>query len=90
MKLITRTVSALAVTATVLSAASAFAATPFNIATRAYRGQLDGIAGYQSLENNFRSGQVSAEDVIRAAGETPTAELERDVSSFLTNLGNDD
>ena len=90
MKLITRTVSALAVTATVLSAASAFAATPFNIATRAYRGQLEGIAGYQSLEQNFRSGNVSTEDIIRAAGATPTAELEREVSSFLNNLSNDD
>ena len=50
MKLITRTVSALAITATVFTAASAFAATPFNIATRAYRGQLDGIAGYQAAQ----------------------------------------
>ena len=90
MTFITRTVSALAVTATVLSAASAFAATPFNIATRAYRGQLEGIAGYQSLEHNFRSGNVSAEDVIRAAGETPTPQLEREVSSFLNSLSNDD
>ncbi len=90
MQVITRTLSALAVTATVLSAASAFAATPFNIATRAYRGQLEGIAGYQSLEQNFRSGNVSASDVIRAAGETPTPQLEREVSSFLNHLGNDD
>ncbi len=90
MKLITRSVSALAVTATVLSAASAFAATPFNIATRAYRGQLDGIDGYQSLEQNFRSGRVSSADVIRAAGETPTPQLERDVSDFLSTLSNDD
>ena len=90
MQVITRTLSALAVTATVLSAASAFAATPFNIATRAYRGQLQGIAGYQSLEHNFRSGNVSASDVIRAAGEAPTPQLEREVSSFLNHLGNDD
>lgn len=90
MKLITRTVSALAFTATILSAASAFAATPFTIATRAYQGQLEGIAGYQSLEHNFRSGNVSAEDIIRAAGETSTPQLEREVSSFLNNLSNDD
>ena len=90
MTIITRTASVLAVAATVLSATSAFAATPFDIATRAYRGQLDGISGYQSLEHNVASGRVSAEDIIRAAGETPTPQLEREVSSFLHNLSNDD
>ena len=89
MKLITRTLSTLAVTATVLSATSAFAATPFNIANRAYRGQLDGIAGYQSLEQNFLSGNVSAADIILAADETPTPQLEREVSSFLRSFSND-
>ena len=90
MTLITRTASVFAVAATVLSATSAFATTPFDIATRAHRGQLDGIPGYQSLEHNVTSGRVSTEDIIRAAGETPTPQLEREVSSFLHSLSNDD
>lgn len=90
MKLITRTFSAVAVTATVLSATSAFALTPFNIATRAYRGQLEGIEGYQSLEHDFRAGNISVEEIIRAAGETPTPLLENEVSSFLNDFSHDD
>lgn len=90
MKLITGSMSALAVTATVFSAASAFAATPFSIATRAYHGQLDGISGYQVLEQDLLSGQVSSADIIRAAGDNPTPQLERDVFGFLKVLSNDD
>ena len=90
MKLITRTISALVLSAAVLSPVAALAATPFDIATRAYRGQLEGIEGYQSLEQDLLSGQVSSADVIRAAGETPNPQLEREVSSFLNSLSNDD
>lgn len=90
MKLITRTISVLAVTASVLTAASAFAATPFNIANRAQRGQLEGIPSYQALERDLVSGQVTPADILRAAGETPTPQAERDVSNFLSILSNDD
>ncbi len=90
MRSITRAFSALIFTGTLLASASALAATPFDIATRAYRGQIDGINGYQSLTQNLNSGKVSVEDILTAAGETPTPELERSVGSFLKNLDNDD
>ena len=90
MKSITRAFSALLFTGTLLASASAFAATPFDIATRAYRGQLDGISGYQSLSQDLNSGKVTVEDILNAAGEAPTPELERSVASFLGNLDNDD
>ena len=90
MKSLNRAFSALVFAGTVLASTSAFAATPFDIANRAYRGQLDGISGYQTLSQNLNSGKVTVEDVITAAGETPTAELERSVGSFLFSLDNDD
>ena len=68
MKSITRAFSAIAFTATVLASTSAFAATPFDVATKAHRGQIDGIAGYQALELDIRSGQVTGEDILEAAG----------------------
>ena len=90
MKSITRAFSAFAIVGTVLASSSAFAATPFDIATRAYRGQLDGISGYQTLSQDLNSGKVTVEDILNAAGETPTPELERSVGSFLQNLDNND
>ena len=76
MNLITRTVSAIAkqasygiaFTATLLASTSAFALTPFQAATLAYRGQLKGIPGYQSLQANIRSGRITGEDILEAAG----------------------
>lgn len=68
MKSITRTLSALAFTATVFASASAFAATPFDVATKAHRGQLDGIPGYQTLELRVKTGAITGEDILEAAG----------------------
>lgn len=68
MTLITRTVSALAFTATLFASTSAFALTPFQAAFQAYRGELDGIAGYSTLQIQLRSGNVTGEDILEAAG----------------------
>jgi len=69
MTFITRTVSAIAFTATLFATtSSAFALTPFQAANQAYRGQLEGIAGYHALVSDIRSGQVSGEDILEAAG----------------------
>ena len=68
MTLITRTVSAIAFSATLFATSSAFALTPFDAATQAYRGNLDGIAGYGSLQGQVRSGVVTGEDILEAAG----------------------
>ena len=68
MTFITRTVSAIAFTATLFATTSAFAITPFQAASQAYRGQLDGIAGYQALEFGIRNGSVTGEDILEAAG----------------------
>ena len=68
MTIITRTVSAIAFTATLFATSSAFALTPFQAASQAYRGQLDGISGYQALQSQVRSGRVTGEDILEAAG----------------------
>ena len=68
MKLITRAVSAVAFSATLFASAAAFASTPFQAATQAYRGELDGIAGYGVLQGQIRSGNVTGEDILEAAG----------------------
>ena len=68
MKLITRAVSAVAFSVTLFASASAFALTPFQAATLAQRGQLDGISSYQVLEGDIRSGQITGEDILEAAG----------------------
>ena len=83
MKLFNRTVSALAFSATLLASTSAFALTPFQAATQAYRGQLDGIAGYQTLVGDIRSGQVSGEDILEAAGLEVNASDANFVESIL-------
>ena len=64
MKLFNRTVSALAFSATLLASTSAFALTPFQAATQAYRGQLEGISGYQALQLDIRGGRVTCEDIL--------------------------
>ena len=68
MTVITRTVSAIAFTATLFASASAFALTPFQAASQAYRGELDGISGYGTLQSQIRSGRVTGEDILKAAG----------------------
>ena len=68
MTVINRTVSAIAFTATLFASASAFALTPFDAATQAYRGNLDGISGYGALQGQVRSGTVTGEDILEAAG----------------------
>jgi hypothetical protein len=83
---ITRTLSAitatviLGVTSSVLAAAS-----PESIASQAYRGQLKGISGYNQLQVSLASGRVTAKDLIKAAGETPNPQLERDVKTFVAD-----
>ena len=68
MKLINRTVSAIAFSATLLASTSAFALTPFQAATQAYRGELEGISSYGVLQGQIRSGNVTGEDILEAAG----------------------
>ena len=68
MKLITRTVSAIAFTATLFASASAFALTPFDAAILAQRGQLEGISSYQSLQSDIQGRRISGEDILEAAG----------------------
>ena len=90
MKSITRAFSALAIVGTVLAASSAFAATPFDIATKAHRGQIDGIAGYQTLELDISSGQVTGEDILEAAGADVNSRDADLVERFLrSNEGRD-
>ena len=68
MKFITRTLSAIAFTTTLLTSASAIALTPFDAAIQAQRGQLEGIPGYQPLQSSLISGNVTGEDILKAAG----------------------
>ncbi len=82
MTLITRTVSALAFTATLFASASAFA-TPANLAEQAYRGELDGIPGYERLELGYNSRSITVDDIIEASGQQPTTALRSSVRSSL-------
>ena len=68
MTLVTRTVSAVVFSATLFASTAAFALTPFQAANQAYRGQLDGLSGYGVLEGQLRSGTVTGEDILEAAG----------------------
>lgn len=83
MKLITRTASAIAFSATLLVSASAFAFTPFDAATSAYRGQLEGISGYQSLQANLKNRSITGEDILKAAGLDVNRSDARFVESIL-------
>ena len=89
MTVITRTVSALAFTATLFATTSAFALTPFQAATMAYRGQLDGISGYQTLHSHIRSGRVTGEEILKAAGLEVNASDANFVESLLRDHNND-
>ncbi len=89
MTFITRTVSAIAFTATLFATTSAFAITPFQAASQAYRGQLNGIAGYQALEFDIRNGSVTGEDILEAAGLEVNASDANFVESILRDNNND-
>ncbi len=82
MKSFNQVASAFAFVGTLLAASSAFAS-PADIAQQAYRGQLDGIPGYQRLEQGYNSRNISIDDIITAAGKEPTTELRSSVRSNL-------
>lgn len=88
MKLITRTASAIAFSATLFASASAFALTPFDAATLAYRGQLDGISSYQSLQSDIQGRRVTGEDILEAAGLEANRSDARFVESILRDNDN--
>ena len=90
MKSITRAFSALAFVGTVLAASSAFAATPFDIATKAQRGQLEGIPGYQTLQLRITTGQITGEDILQAAGVDVNPADADLVEDFLRRNDNND
>lgn len=85
MQGLTRFFCAIAVTTILGLSSSASATSPNDIASQAYRGQLKGIGGYQQLILDLNSGRITVTDVIKAAGETPTPELERHVQTFLND-----
>jgi hypothetical protein len=73
MKFIAHSFAALLFTGTLMatlpaSATVSRAGTPFDLATRAYRGQVEGIPGYQTLESGLRTGNITGEDILKAAG----------------------
>lgn len=83
MTALTRAASAVFFSATLFASAAAFALTPFDAATQAYRGQLDGISGYQVLERDIRQGSVTGEDILEAAGLEANRSDARFVESIL-------
>lgn len=83
MTVITRAVSALAFTATLLASTSAFALTPFDAAIQAQRGQLEGIPGYQPLQSSLLNGNITGEDILDAAGLEVNASDANFVESLL-------
>ena len=89
MTLINRAVASVAFSATLFASTAAFALTPFQAATQAYRGQLDGIAGYQTLAGDIHSGQVTGEDILEAAGLEVNAADANFVESILRDNNND-
>ena len=68
MKLVHRAIASVAFSATLFASTAAFALTPFQAATQAYRGQLEGIPGYQALQLDIKGGRVTGEDILEAAG----------------------
>ena len=88
MTIITRTVSALAFSATLLASTSAFALPPFQAASQAYRGQLEGISGYQSLQADIKGRRVTGEDILEAAGLEVNASDAHFVETILRDSDN--
>ena len=82
MKSLTRAFSALAFVGTVLASSAAFAG-PVDIANQAYRGELEGIPGYQQLEQGLNSRNITVDDVIEASGEESTPELRSELRNAL-------
>ena len=82
MKSITRTFSALAFAGTLFASSAAFAS-PSGLAEQAYRGQIDGIPGYNRLEQGLNSRNITIDDIITAAGKEPTPALRASVRSSL-------
>ena len=68
MTLVNRAVASIAFSATLFASTAAFALTPFQAASQAYRGQLEGISGYQALQTDIKGGRVTGEDILEAAG----------------------
>ena len=89
MTFITRTASAVAFTATLFASASAFALTPFDAATLAQRGQLQGIPGYESLQSDIQGRRITGEDILEAAGLEANRSDARFVESILRDNNND-
>ena len=83
MKLITRAASAVAFSATLFASASAFALTPFDAATLAQRGQLEGISSYEALQSDIQGRRVTGEDILEAAGLEANSSDARFVESVL-------
>ena len=88
MTFITRAASAIAFSATLFASTAAFALTPAQVASQAYRGEIDGISSYQALQNGVRSGRISGEDILEAAGAEVNSVDANLVESFLRS--NDD
>lgn len=92
MKSITRTFATLLFTGTLLltlpaSAVMLHSGTPFDIATRAYRGQIEGIPGYQALKSGLRTGQITGEDIQKAAGVSENSKDAHLIEGFLRDNG---
>lgn len=81
MTFITRTVSAVAFTATLFASSAAFALTPFDAAILAQRGQLDGISSHNAAN-------VRGEDILEAAGLDVNASDANFVEAVLRNRSN--
>ncbi len=71
-------------------AAATPANSPFNIAVMADRGQIKGIPGYDTLHMNLMLNNITAEEIIEAAGYEPTAQLSRDVRDFIHSFHQND
>ena len=75
---------------TLLPAVATPASSPFNISLLAYRGQIEGIPGYDQLHMDLMQNNITAAEIIRAAGYEPTEELARDVRDFIHSFGRND
>lgn len=89
MKPIEHLLAGIVFATTLLASGSAFALTPFDVATSASRGQLDEIDGHQSRQVQLRPGQVTGEDILEAAGVSVNA-VDADLVEDFLKPGNDD